>query len=453
MMQSSQSSRPQQHWKRRSSLRVFAWMALLLFTATVVSPTALAGKMEQYKELLSQVKADDAEAQFKLANWCQNNRLPQLAQKHLRLTLKADAAHAQARKLLGYVEIDGAWFTPDDAKVEKARQQYLKKLGNLKDADAGDYFKLGEFAAKNNLNTEAVECWTRSVELDPEFKKAREALHYVRLSDAWVARKEWEGAYFAIEDKAARDARYAELRDAGLNLPQQELELRYRRAHSRRDQHAGIKLTETDKYPTGEYILIAPAEIDIDKEYPLLVCLHGGGPNVGKGADIVAFYATRGKADGYIMAFPDALAHNNASEWSTPEADAYVMALIEELRKDYPVDETRIYLSGSSMGGQGCWAIGTNHPELFAGIAPICGPSYGAQFGNCKDMAVYFAHGDQDVNVSVENSRDAAKALEALGYDFTYVELPGVAHDVPIANHTPMFDIFKDHPHPHPGKR
>tara|TARA_B100001287_G_scaffold241440_1_gene216361 strand:+ start:126 stop:539 length:414 start_codon:yes stop_codon:yes gene_type:complete len=47
--------------------------------------------------------------------------------------------------------------------------------------------------------------------------------------------------------------------------------------------------------------------------------------------------------------------------------------LLEHLKATLPLDERRIYLTGNSMGGYGCWVWGGHNPKHFAAIAPVVG--------------------------------------------------------------------------------
>ena len=53
------------------------------------------------------------------------------------------------------------------------------------------------------------------------------------------------------------------------------------------------------------------------------------------------------------------------------------MALIEHLKRTYPIDETRIYASGFSMGSMMTNAITISYPEVFAGGVALNGPNQG----------------------------------------------------------------------------
>jgi predicted peptidase len=82
---------------------------------------------------------------------------------------------------------------------------------------------------------------------------------------------------------------------------------------------------------------------------------------------------------------------------------------------EHPVDRSRIYLTGLSMGGYGSWDLAVRHPDWFAAIAPICG-------GGDVDLAHRLAltplwayHGDADTAVPVKRSRDMVGAIRHAG--------------------------------------
>ncbi|MCC7497837.1 MAG: prolyl oligopeptidase family serine peptidase [Bryobacterales bacterium] len=142
-----------------------------------------------------------------------------------------------------------------------------------------------------------------------------------------------------------------------------------------------------------------------------------------------------------------------------------VFEVLDEVRRDFPVDPDRTYVTGGSMGGAGTWFLATHFPGLFAAAAPVCGyTDYRLDFGstglkaewerrayrahdaltaapNLENTPVYFIHGDQDLpgafgsGVDVQHSRVMAARLKELGIPFEYDELPGVKHGVPSAQY------------------
>jgi len=130
-----------------------------------------------------------------------------------------------------------------------------------------------------------------------------------------------------------------------------------------------------------------------------------------------------------------------------------VLRAMAEVQRDYLIDDTRIYLTGSSMGGTGCWTLAVHHPDLFAGVAPRAGnadyhawedrwkwnPSderlhirlrtylrdldnpltYAA---NLADVPVYCLHAAGDDVVPVEHARAMVQAVRSAGGDCRYLE-------------------------------
>ena len=62
---------------------------------------------------------------------------------------------------------------------------------------------------------------------------------------------------------------------------------------------------------------------------------------------------------------------SNTDFLSVGEVD--VLRVVEEMKEHYPVDESRVYLYGYSMGGSGAWTIATHYPDGFAAAVVISG--------------------------------------------------------------------------------
>jgi predicted peptidase len=86
--------------------------------------------------------------------------------------------------------------------------------------------------------------------------------------------------------------------------------------------------------------------------------------------------------------------------------------LIERVADEHPVDRSRIYLTGLSMGGFGSWELAARRPDLFAAVIPICGggdPEWASQL---SDVPIWAVHGDADEAVSVDYTRTMIAAIE-----------------------------------------
>ncbi len=71
--------------------------------------------------------ADTAEEQFKLAQWCRENRLAKQRKVHLERVIELDPDHADARHGLGYSHIQGRWTTQEKLMAENGYLRYSGK--------------------------------------------------------------------------------------------------------------------------------------------------------------------------------------------------------------------------------------------------------------------------------------------------------------------------------------
>jgi predicted peptidase len=111
------------------------------------------------------------------------------------------------------------------------------------------------------------------------------------------------------------------------------------------------------------------------------------------------------------------------------ETITLVMKLIDDMLEKYPIDPTRIYVTGLSMGGFGTWDIICRYPDKFAAAIPICGGGDVGKANLLTDIPVWAFHGSADNVVKVNLSRDMIKAIKDLGGNPKYTEYKGVGHN------------------------
>jgi pimeloyl-ACP methyl ester carboxylesterase len=111
------------------------------------------------------------------------------------------------------------------------------------------------------------------------------------------------------------------------------------------------------------------------QKYPVIVFLHGIGEGAGLGeGDLKNMTVGLGpavarKADQFqfIVIFPQ-----SGGSWDpNSEYVSDMFAALDQVCKDYPVDQDRIYLTGLSTGGHGTWAIGSKYHDRFAALVPM----------------------------------------------------------------------------------
>ena len=122
-----------------------------------------------------------------------------------------------------------------------------------------------------------------------------------------------------------------------------------------------------------------------------------------------------------------------------------VLNVLNLVRKEFSIDEKRIYLLGHSMGGAGVWHLGTKYPDLWAGLAPIAPAAFGQPTGldKLKNIPVIVVQGDKDTLVRPEGTRRWVARMKALNLTHEYLEIPGSGHGDVISKGMPkVFEFF-----------
>lgn len=111
-----------------------------------------------------------------------------------------------------------------------------------------------------------------------------------------------------------------------------------------------------------------------------------------------------------------------------------MQAVIEMFEKEIaaaPVDRSRLYVSGISMGGYGTWDLLQRLPDMFAAGMPICGGGDANLASRLINIPIHVVHGEKDGAVPVTRSRSMVEAIKAAGgQKITYLERPGEGHGV-----------------------
>lgn len=121
---------------------------------------------------------------------------------------------------------------------------------------------------------------------------------------------------------------------------------------------------------TRQYLLVFPAEYARDtRHWPLILFLHGSSGR-GLNLDLVKQYGPPLIAEQH-PSFPFVVLAPQCpeEEYWTDNADL-LAALLDDVLARYRLDRDRVYLTGTSMGGNGVWHLAARHPQYFAAIAP-----------------------------------------------------------------------------------
>ena len=186
----------------------------------------------------------------------------------------------------------------------------------------------------------------------------------------------------------------------------------------------------------------------------VLILLHGLGGNGRQLRD--RFYTKFAAENGLILACPSAKKIpkdakneddplNTMRHWWSYRDQGFAMRALETLKREFPIDEDRVYISGYSMGGFGSWNIGLRYNDRFAAAVPFAGGLSCSDYVsmsidkksprllvNAAHLPSYFVHGDADRTVPVKFDRRIRDRLVELEYAHTYVEVEEGTHFLPV---------------------
>ncbi len=193
------------------------------------------------------------------------------------------------------------------------------------------------------------------------------------------------------------------------------------------------------------YVVYVPVD-GASQRLPIILALHGAGERGADGlapTDVGLGHAIRLHPERFpaIVVFPQA---PTGSNWLDQRRLA--VATLAKARREFHTDPERVYAVGLSMGGNGAWGLAHDEPKMFSAIVVVCGfagpfhdfkgivpdgrPNpYAALAHSIAALPVWIVHGDADPVVPVNDSRQMAAELKALGGDVHYRELPGVGHN------------------------
>lgn len=208
-----------------------------------------------------------------------------------------------------------------------------------------------------------------------------------------------------------------------------------------------------------EYSVFVSSKVDPKKKSPLVIALHGAGVPP---AIVLRALVEPAEKGGYIVAAPMGYSlrgfYGAAGPGNTrgdPEnlgelSEKDVMNVLEMMRKEFNVDEKRIYIAGQSMGGGGAIYLGIKYKQIWAAIAAaasaIPAQHQPAALEAIKDIPVILVHGTKDQAVPIEGIRPWAAKLKELKMTYEYVEIPGGGHSDAIENAAErIFNFFSKH--------
>lgn len=205
------------------------------------------------------------------------------------------------------------------------------------------------------------------------------------------------------------------------------------------------------KYTNGKgdtlnYRQLTP-DYDTLRKYPLVIFLHGAGERGNDNESQLKWGVMNFASDQNMIKYPafviapqcpEKMAWANFSNKKNSREKLLqaepskpmelLIALIGQLVKKLPVDTTRIYITGLSMGGHGTYDAIERYPFLFAAAVPVCGSGDVTKAALIAHIPIWIFAGAEDAAVNPMYSLDMVEALTKAGAHPGFTQYPEVGH-------------------------
>ncbi len=187
-----------------------------------------------------------------------------------------------------------------------------------------------------------------------------------------------------------------------------------------------------DEPGRGGFHLYVPERYTADREWPLIVALHGG---FGLGRDFLWTWLREARSRGALLLAPS----SRDTTWSLngPDVDAAALiSMLDYVAERWRVDRGRVLLTGLSDGGTYTLLAGLAEGAPYSALAVVSGVLHPRNFatGNVARAAgrrIYIAHGALDWMFPVGLASAAAESLREAGADVAYHPIEDLSHAYP----------------------
>lgn len=158
--------------------------------------------------------------------------------------------------------------------------------------------------------------------------------------------------------------------------------------------HACTDPCEIDGPNGGTYLVLEPEGWDGVSKLPVLVWFHGWQRT---GSVVLKNKRVGGvtRQNGVLLVAPNGVSKSwSMPVWSDEPRDdiAFTRNLLADVKKRWPVDEERIWISGFSLGGSMAWYVACEMGSEVSAFFPVSGVFWRPHPETCSDPARHLTH-------------------------------------------------------------
>ena len=182
------------------------------------------------------------------------------------------------------------------------------------------------------------------------------------------------------------------------------------------------------------YMVYLPENYDKTKKYPLMIFLHGSASDettIQRSKQLIP--------KNYIAVAP--FGREKSGGFTNEHAQDDITEVITAVCEDYPIDTTKILLTGFSMGGYGVYRTFFETPNRYKALAVFSGnPRWRAKnapdftdekhLNSFNKVPIFIFHGEKDMNIPISTTKEVAAKLKKVGAQVEFQIDPDKGHEM-----------------------
>ncbi|MBI3272985.1 MAG: tetratricopeptide repeat protein [Planctomycetes bacterium] len=195
--------------------------------------------------------------------------------------------------------------------------------------------------------------------------------------------------------------------------------------------------------PKGKYVAYVGSKYAADRKANVLICLHADSHDPEK---YVNYYKATVDTRGWVYLMPKA----PGGSWTLSD-DKFILSMVDDFKKDYNVDDTRMLITGYSDSGPTAAATAFGNPKRFAALVLLAAnkPDLSDKdLAAGKSIALFVAHGGKDQYAPFAGAKDFVESARKAGLKVEFVEKPDVDSRMEVAQPPVIVGWYEGLPNP-----
>ncbi len=211
-------------------------------------------------------------------------------------------------------------------------------------------------------------------------------------------------------------------------------------------ENTGIIHHDNEPGSRGGFSLYVPEYYSPDRQWPLVMALHGGS---GNGRGFLWSWLRDARSHGAILVAPTATGPTpGKTTWALMGEDTdtpNLVRILDSVRASWNVDPGKMLMTGMSDGGTFCYVSGLDAASPFTHLAQVAATFHPlmtemADAERLRGLPIHITHGRLDWMFPVQVARQTEQALSATGANVTYRELDDLSHTYPREMNAAMLE-------------